>query len=259
MKDSLSRGAIGCAVACGAFVLGPMVVGIAASNADVLGVGGNGGGVDVLGVHVLGSGQTKSSGSAGAAARAHAVSNAPSTRSVVIRDSAPAAPPVAETQPAAPAPAVDVPAAPVISQPEDAVPAAPAAAVSDAVSDAPPAVVPDAPPAALAAPLPRVIPVGPAVRPPAPEAAQIPSTSAPRPGSPFGPAESSGPAKVPDSFRVGYAEYLRSASNTDLVLAAVPGVAGLAGFTIVGAFAGYRQAKAVQMALLAPVPTRVLL
>jgi hypothetical protein len=39
----------------------------------------------------------------------------------------------------------------------------------------------------------------------------------------------------------------------------VPGVAGIAGFTLIGAFAGYRQAKAVQMALLAPVPTSFLL
>ena len=46
---------------------------------------------------------------------------------------------------------------------------------------------------------------------------------------------------------------------SDLFVAAVPGVAGLAGFTLVGAFAGYRQARAVQAALLAPVPTRILL
>ena len=67
------------------------------------------------------------------------------------------------------------------------------------------------------------------------------------------------PEKIPESFRVGYAEYLRSATMSDLLVAAVPGVAGLAGFTMVGAFAGYRQARAVQAALLAPVPTRILL
>jgi hypothetical protein len=42
-------------------------------------------------------------------------------------------------------------------------------------------------------------------------------------------------------------------------VAAVPGVAGIAGFTLVGAYAGYRQAKALQRALLAPVPTSFLL
>jgi hypothetical protein len=31
------------------------------------------------------------------------------------------------------------------------------------------------------------------------------------------------------------------------------------GFTVVGAYAGYRQAKALQKALLAPVPTSILL
>jgi hypothetical protein len=39
----------------------------------------------------------------------------------------------------------------------------------------------------------------------------------------------------------------------------LPGVAGIAGFTVLGAYAGYRQAKALQAALLAPVPTRILL
>ena len=42
-------------------------------------------------------------------------------------------------------------------------------------------------------------------------------------------------------------------------MAALPGVAGIAGFTLVGAYAGFRQAKALQRALLAPVPTRILL
>ena len=67
------------------------------------------------------------------------------------------------------------------------------------------------------------------------------------------------PTKIPDSFRVGYAEYLRAASTADLFVAALPGVAGIAGFTLLGAYAGYRQARAVQAALLAPVPTSILL
>ena len=48
------RSAIGTAIACGAFVTGPMCVGLAVSNADLLGIGGGGGGVDVLGIDLLG-------------------------------------------------------------------------------------------------------------------------------------------------------------------------------------------------------------
>ena len=69
----------------------------------------------------------------------------------------------------------------------------------------------------------------------------------------------SGAARIPDSYRVGYAEYLRSADTGDLFVAALPGVAGITGFTLVGAYAGYRQAKALQRALLAPAPTSFLL
>ena len=54
-------------------------------------------------------------------------------------------------------------------------------------------------------------------------------------------------------------EYLRAATTSDLFAAALPGVAGIAGFTLLGAYAGYRQARAVQAALLPPVPTRILL
>jgi hypothetical protein len=69
----------------------------------------------------------------------------------------------------------------------------------------------------------------------------------------------SGAGELPGSFRAGYAEYLRSASTSDLFFAALPGVAGIAGFTLVGAFAGFRRARGVQKALLTPVPTRVVL
>ena len=64
---------------------------------------------------------------------------------------------------------------------------------------------------------------------------------------------------IPDSFRAGYSEYLRSATTSDILVAALPGVAGIAGFSIVGAYAGYRRARAVQAALLPPVPTSILL
>jgi hypothetical protein len=88
----------------------------------------------------------------------------------------------------------------------------------------------------------------------------VPTTSQPGPGRQLRPAQSpSLPSRIPDSFRAGYPEYLRSATTGDLVAAALPGVAGIAGFTLLGAYAGYRQAKAVQQALLAPVPTSVLL
>ncbi len=93
---------------------------------------------------------------------------------------------------------------------------------------------------------------------PAPEAPPAPSQAAPQAKDPLAPSNSSA-APIPDSYRVGYAEYLRSATTTDLVAAALPGVAGIAGFTLVGAYAGYRQAKSLQRALLAPVPTSFLL
>ena len=93
---------------------------------------------------------------------------------------------------------------------------------------------------------------------PAPAAPPAPSQSAPRAKDPLAPSDS-GAAQIPDSYRVGYAKYLRSATTSDLFAAALPGVAGLAGFTLVGAYAGFRQAKALQRALLAPVPTSFLL
>ncbi|WNG95280.1 hypothetical protein [Mycobacterium sp. ITM-2016-00318] len=64
---------------------------------------------------------------------------------------------------------------------------------------------------------------------------------------------------MPESYRAGYAEYLRSADTADMLVAALPGAAGIAGFTLVGAYAGYRQARTLQKALLAPAPTRILL
>ena len=91
-----------------------------------------------------------------------------------------------------------------------------------------------------------------------PEGPLAPSSAVPQPKSPLTPGNS-GAARIPDSYRVGYAEYLRSADTGDLFVAALPGVAGITGFTLVGAYAGYRQAKALQRALLAPAPTSFLL
>jgi hypothetical protein len=93
---------------------------------------------------------------------------------------------------------------------------------------------------------------------PQPAGPLAPSSAAPRAKDPLAPGSSAG-APLPDSFRVGYAQHLRSADTGDLVVAALPGVVGITGFTLVGAYAGYRQAKALQRALLAPAPTRILL
>jgi hypothetical protein len=93
---------------------------------------------------------------------------------------------------------------------------------------------------------------------PAPEAPPVPSPATPPANEPLTPGIT-GVIRVPDSYRTGYAEYLRSASTSDLLVAALPGAAGIAGFTLIGAFAGYRQARGLQKALQAPVPTRVLM
>ena len=145
------------------------------------------------------------------------VSSAPVTRSIVIRG---------------------------VPRSDDSAAAVPAF-VSPALPQAPAIVAP------LAAP-PPVAPE-PAGR-PAPAAPPAPSPSAPPAKDPLAPSDS-GAARIPDSYRVGYAEYLRSATTGDLLMAALPGVAGIAGFTLVGAYAGFRQAKALQRALLAPVPS----
>ena len=63
VSGPLIRSAIGCAIACGAPTVGPLVVGSPVAKADLLGVGG-GGGVDVLGIKVVGSGESERSGSA---------------------------------------------------------------------------------------------------------------------------------------------------------------------------------------------------
>ena len=246
MDGSLMRSAIGCAIACGAFVAGPLSLGAAVADAGLLGIGGGGDGVDVLGVDVIG-GNSSRSGGGGSAARANAVSTAPSARSVVIRTKPSTAQPDSSVVPAAFTAPSEQPAA---------------VALGSRYIES----VPQAPPPAALAPVPVAVPssvmppAAPALDVPAPLGLPVTTTNQPGPAARIGPADSfSPPTKIPDSFRVGYAEYLRAATTTDLLAAALPGAAGIAGFTIIGAFAGYRQAKAVQMALLAPVPTRILL
>lgn len=253
MISPLNRSAVGFTIACGVFLVGPLSVGGAVAHADVLGLGGGGGGngIDVLGIDVLGGTAKKSSTVSGAAART--VSTAPSTRSVIIH----AKPAAAQPQSAQPEAQAITPAASA-----DVMSEAPAVAwsapVAEAVPVAPPPAAPVAPPpAAPVAPEPVA---GPVLVPPPPQGMAIPTTSKPQPGERMGPTDRHAPpTRLPDSFRAGYEEYLRTATYGDMLAAALPGVAGIAGFTLLGAYAGYRQAKALQEALLAPVPTSVLL
>src|SRR5262245_66049603 len=91
MNGPLMRGAVGCAIACGAVVVGPSIAGIAVANAG-LGLGGPD--VNVLGVDVLGNGP-KSGSVTARNTGLPAVSTAPSAQSVVIR----AKPPAAQAEP----------------------------------------------------------------------------------------------------------------------------------------------------------------
>ncbi len=237
MSRSLRRSAVGAAIACGAFVTGSMCGGVAVSHAGLLGVGGGGDDVNVLGVEVLdGGSRTATPG----ATRAHvnAVSTAPSARSVVIRAKPAATQHVSDTVPATFT--------------------TPAQQSAEALGSSYIAAVPAAPPPA--APRSVTPPAAPALDVPAPQALPATTVNEPGPAGRIGPADSiSPPTNVPDGFRAGYPEHLRSATTSDMLAAAVPGVAGLAGFTVLGAYAGYRQAKAVRQALLAPVPTSILL
>ncbi len=238
----LNRNAIGLAIACGVFLMGPLSAGAAVAHADLTGLGGGGSGIDVLGIDVLGGPAKKSGGGSGAAT--HAVSTAPSTRSVVIR----AKPAVAQPE-SAPTPVVST--ASMTETPAVALSAPPISLPGPAAEELPPA------PPPAAAPMPMT---GPVLVPPRPDALPVPTTIESGPSRRMGPAQKlAPPMRIPDSFRAGYAEYLRKATTGDLIAAALPGVAGIAGFTLAGAYAGYRQAKAVQQALLAPVPTSILL
>lgn len=58
------------------------------------------------------------------------------------------------------------------------------------------------------------------------------------------PAGLGGITLPPASFRIGYSEYLRSAGLPQLLVLAVPGVAGMLVLTAVGGLVGYRQARA---------------
>ncbi|MDV3123809.1 hypothetical protein M1247_02665 [Mycobacterium sp. 21AC1] len=51
-------------------------------------------------------------------------------------------------------------------------------------------------------------------------------------------------AAPPESFRIGYVDYLRTAGTLEIAAAAAPGVVGIMALTGAGGFFGYRQAKA---------------
>ena len=130
---------------------------------------------------------------------------------------------------------------------------------SPAGTPAPAFAPPSVPQAPVVAPLAAPPPVSPEPEGrPAPAAPPAPSPSTSQAKDPLAHSNTGVPS-IPDSYRAGYAEYLRSATTTDLLVEALPGVAGIAGFTLIGAYAGYRQAKGLRRALLAPAPTTILL
>jgi hypothetical protein len=110
-------------------------------------------------------------------------------------------------------------------------PAAPVPEVVPTVVPPAPVVVPSPPPAPAVVPLP----------PPAPAPlAPPPSVSEQRQPAP----ETLSPHAIP--FRAGYPDYLRAATVSQLVAAALPGVAGILLMTTAGGVVGYRQARAMQ-------------
>jgi hypothetical protein len=200
----------------------------------------------------LGGGEVPQSGGA-ARATDLAPSTAPTTREVVIRAEPPAA--RGDSGPRlAPVPAFVPPVAEVVPPVAEVVP--PVAEVvppeAEGVPPAPPEIVPPVivPPAIVLPPAPVVVPPAPAGR-PEPPASPIPATQQPRANNPLAPPDSFGPSPMPDSFRIGYPEYLRAATVPDLMIVALPGVAGITMLTAAGGALGFRQARgAAQAALL---------
>lgn len=145
-------------------------------------------------------------GNIGRAPNLAPVPTAPSGRAIVIR-SAPS------TIPAAPTPMIGAaPAAPVVAVPVVVPPTIPAPTASPA--GAPPVVANP--------------PISPTPRSEPPEA-QILSTPA-----------------APEPIRLGYADYLRAASTSELLLAVLPGLGGMLVMTAAGGAVGFRQARAAQ-------------
>ena len=249
-RSRIRVAAVSCAIACGAMVAGPGVVGSAVASADGLFCND----IDIFGHDdkksdhvgvVVGVGQPQFGGVSGAGPRRFAprrapnlppVPTAPSTRSVVIptkqqggRQGTRAEHP--ESVPAAPVAPAPVIVPPVVPPPPVVVPLAPAPAPS-----------PLAPAPSPLAPAPS--PLAPA---PSPAAPPSPVIQQPRTNHQPAPADSPSPQTIPEKFRVGYADYLRAADVTDLLAVALPGVAGILAFTAAGGVVGYRQARAAQV------------
>ncbi len=139
------------------------------------------------------------------------VPTAPSSRTIVIRSTPPKAP-------AAPAAPIAAPPAAPIAPPPAPVVAPPGPVVSVPLPAAPPVAAPPAAPNAPVLPVPS--------EPPAAQPHSVPA--------------------LPDSFRLGYADYLRTASTSDLLFAVLPGLAGMLLMTAAGGAVGVRQARAAQ-------------
>lgn len=101
------------------------------------------------------------------------------------------------------------------------------------------------------APAPVAVPPAPVVSVPVPVAPPVaappaaPGPGRPEPSEPPAAQPHSMPA-VPESFRLGYADYLRTASTSDLLFAVLPGLAGMLLMTAAGGAVGVRQARAAQ-------------
>jgi hypothetical protein len=179
------------------------------------------------------------------------VSTAPTTREIVIRGTPPA---VDDALPAAPVPEIVSPMPPTVVPPA----LTPPEIVSPAIvppAIAPPAIVPPAiVPPAIVPPAPVVVPPAPPAGRHEPPSSPIPVTQQPRANNPLAPPDSFGPSPMPDWYRVGYPEYLRAATVTDLMVVALPGVAGMTLLTAAGGALGYRQARWAGQAALMLTP-----
>ncbi|OBC08995.1 hypothetical protein A5784_06355 [Mycobacterium sp. 852013-50091_SCH5140682] len=183
--------------------------------------GGGGGG---------GGGGAAASGRIGRAPNLAAVPTAPSSRQIVIHAKpAEALSAPAQSAPQAQSPALASPAAPVVAAPVPAV-------------VPPPMVVLPLPPLPeIAAPAPSEGAGRHAAPPAAPSTSHVtaPSTQSPKHAAPTIKA-------IPETFRIGYADYLRVSSTTDLVFAVLPGLAGMVLLTAAGGAVGFRQARAAR-------------
>lgn len=104
---------------------------------------------------------------------------------------------------------------------------------------------PAAPLAAAAVAAPEFVPPEPSPSAPAEVARPAAVPLAGPPSRSAGPPPRTRPAaSPPEAVRLGYPEYLRQATMTELASVALPGLAAILGLTALGGLLGYRQAKA---------------